>query len=79
MEADTGDGGPPRGGEFLLAIDPARLGAADSDAHAEAFFARYAALDGTRMPGDRRYRNRAAAAAGIAVPQSTLDLIKALS
>jgi len=78
-EADPGDGGPPRGGEFLLAIDPARLGADDSGAHAEAFFERYMALDGTRMPGDRRYRNRADAANGIKVPQSTLDLIAELS
>ncbi len=78
-ETDNNDGGPPRGGEFLLAIDPTRLGATDSAAHAEAFFARYMALDGTRMPGDRRYRNRDAAADGISVPQSTIDLVRELS
>lgn len=77
-ENDNNDGGPPRGGEFLLAIDPARLGATDSDAHAEAFFERYRALEGTRMPGDRRYRNRDAASGGIDVPQSTIDKVRAL-
>ena len=78
-EADNGDGGPPRGGEFLMAIDPARLGAEDADAHAEGFFARYSALDGTRMPGDRRYANRDAAEDGILVPQSTIDKVNELT
>jgi len=77
-ETDNNDGGPPRGGEFLLAIDPAHMGADDSDAHAEAFFARYNAMDGTRMPGDRRYANRDAAENGINVPQSTIDKVNEL-
>lgn len=77
-EADNNDGGPPRGGEFLLAIDPARLGAEDADAHAESFFARYTAMEGTRMPGDRRYANRDAAEGGINVPQSTIDKVNEL-
>lgn len=77
-EADNNDGGPPRGGEFLLAIDPARCGADDADRHAETFFERFQSLDGTRLPGDRRYANRTAAEAGIEVPQSTIDKVKAL-
>ena len=77
-ENDNNDGGPPRGGEFLLAIDPRRLGADDSNAHAEAFFERYLALPGTRMPGDRRYANRDVAEDGIDVLQSTIDKIYSL-
>lgn len=77
-EADNNDGGPPRGGEFLLAIDPARLGGDDPDSHAESFLARYAALDGTRLPGDRRYAKRDAADDGIAIKQTTIDSVKEL-
>ena len=77
-ENDNNDGGPPRGGEFLLAIDPGHLGAEDSNAHAEVFFERYLALPGTRMPGDRRYANRDAAEEGIDVLQSTIDKIYSL-
>ncbi|HEX2825676.1 MAG TPA: Ldh family oxidoreductase [Burkholderiales bacterium] len=59
-EQDSKDGGPPRGGVFLLALDPAKFGDAQGWlAHCEAFFARYAALDGVRLPGDRRSANRA--------------------
>lgn len=58
-EADNNDGGPPRGGEFILAIDPARCGDADGWlAHSEAFFERITAIEGVRLPGDRRYSNR---------------------
>lgn len=59
-ERDNKDGGPPRGGVFLLALDPARFGDARGwAAHCESFFARYAKLDGVRLPGDRRAENRA--------------------
>ena len=56
---DNNDGGPPRGGELMIAIDPARFGDADGwMQHAEAFFERYYSLEGTRLPADRRYANR---------------------
>jgi len=58
-EADNGDGGPPRGGELLLAIDPSRFGDPERwEAHAEALFARLLEQPGTRLPADRRYRSR---------------------
>ena len=77
-EKDNNDGGPPRGGEFLLAIDPRHLGADDSSTHAEAFFERYLSLSGTRMPGDRRYANRDIASDGINVSQTTIEKINNL-
>ena len=59
-EEDNRDGGPPRGGVFLLALDPARFGDASGWLeHSEAFFARMTTLDGVRLPGDRRAKNRA--------------------
>jgi delta1-piperideine-2-carboxylate reductase len=78
---DPKDGGPPRGGEFMLAMDPARFGDPDGWlAHAEGFFAGLAALDGTRLPGDRRYGNRERTpTTGVSIPQSLHDKILELS
>lgn len=58
-QRDNKDGGPPRGGELLLALDPAHFG--DSErwlAHSERFFTELCGLDGARLPGDRRRANR---------------------
>jgi delta1-piperideine-2-carboxylate reductase len=57
-EADNKDGGPPRGGEFMLAISPEILAGADWAAHCEEFFKRFDAIDGVRLPGARRHQNR---------------------
>jgi delta1-piperideine-2-carboxylate reductase len=71
---DNNDGGPPNGGEFMLAIDPNRFGDADNWLqHSEAFLARLAGMEGAHMPGNRRYANRAKTAAeGIQVKDSVL-------
>lgn len=56
---DNNDGGPPRGGELMIAIDPAHCGDPEGWLqHAETFFQRYCSLQGTRLPADRRYANR---------------------
>ena len=57
-EADNNDGGPPRGGEFILALSPAIIGGDDWAAHAEQLFSRYNELQGARLPGARRHANR---------------------
>jgi delta1-piperideine-2-carboxylate reductase len=59
-EADVDDGGPARGGEFVLALDPAAFGDAEGWlAHAEDFFKRFTALEGgPRLPAERRYTAR---------------------
>ena len=71
-EEDNHDGGPPRGGVFIIAIDPARFGdPAGWRDHAEAFFARLTGMDGVRLPGDRRKRNRARIAQeGATIPEA---------
>ena len=71
---DNNDGGPPNGGEFMLAIDPNRFGDADNWLqHSEAFLTRLAGMEGAHMPGNRRYANRAKTAAeGIQVKDSVL-------
>ena len=57
-EADNKDGGPPRGGEFMLAISPELLAGPGWADHCEAFFARFRAIEGVRLPGSRRHTNR---------------------
>jgi delta1-piperideine-2-carboxylate reductase len=57
-EADNKDGGPPRGGEFVLAMSPELISGPDWEEHCEAFFQRFEAIDGARLPGSRRYENR---------------------
>ncbi|MED5249162.1 MAG: Ldh family oxidoreductase, partial [Pseudomonadota bacterium] len=55
---DSGDGGPPQGGEFILAMNPDMLSGADWQTESEAFLAKLDTLDGVRLPAERRYRNR---------------------
>lgn len=57
-ERDNGDGGPPQGGQFILALSPEKIAGHNGDAQCEAFFARYLGIDGTRLPGQRRHQNR---------------------
>jgi len=57
-EADNHDGGPPRGGELILALDPQMLAGPGWQEHCERFFDRFAAVEGARLPGSRRHANR---------------------
>ena len=59
---DNGDGGPTIGGEFMLAVSPEILGGSDWVEHSELFFDRFEAIEGARLPGQRRYINRLSAA-----------------
>lgn len=53
------DGLPNRGGQLLIAIDPARFGDATGWAsHAEALFSEMMLQEGVRMPSRRRYEAR---------------------
>jgi len=78
-EQDNGDGGPATGGEFLLALDPSKFGAADPIAHGERLFARMTVQEGVRLPGDRRLKARAETPiSGIEVPRSLWETIEGL-
>ena len=69
---DNNDGGPPNGGEFMLAIDPNKFGDGDNWLqHSEEFIARLASMEGAHIPGNRRYANRAKHLVdGIAIKES---------
>ena len=81
LEDDGGKGGPPKGGELMIAIDPARHGDPDGFLdRGEKLFEAILAQEGTRLPSSRRFENRIKTVeTGIYIPQSLhqsiLDLI----
>ena len=57
-EADNKDGGPARGGEFIMALSPQLIASEGWNEHAEKFFEQMESMDGVRLPGQRRHNNR---------------------
>ena len=57
-ENDNGDGGPPRGGEMVIGLSPQLVAGDGWKAHVEAFMDRLSGMDGVRIPGARRHKNR---------------------
>ncbi len=55
---DNNDGGPPSGGEFILAISPEKLSGSAWDKHADELFNKMKSMEGVRLPGERRHKNR---------------------
>jgi delta1-piperideine-2-carboxylate reductase len=55
---DNGDGGPPQGGQFILAMNPEILSGGVWQEQSEEFIKRLGQLDGVRLPAKRRYQNR---------------------
>jgi delta1-piperideine-2-carboxylate reductase len=83
-ERDNHDGGPPVGGELMIAIDPTRCVAHGDGqrqlAHAEQLFANILAQEGTRLPSDRRYAARQRTPTeGITVPQALYEQLQGLA
>lgn len=76
---DNKDGGPPRGGELIIALAPGLLGADHSEAHAEKLFAKIAEQPKARLPADRRYVNRdRTKQQGMTVPGEVVAKVRAL-
>ncbi|MEM7564736.1 MAG: Ldh family oxidoreductase [Pseudomonadota bacterium] len=80
IEDDAGQGGPPKGGEFMMAIDPARHGDKHGFlARGEKLFEAVLAQEGTRLPGSRRFESRAKTEReGIQVAESLYREIQAI-
>jgi delta1-piperideine-2-carboxylate reductase len=83
-ERDNGDGGPPVGGELMIAIDPARCLGSDEQprqsSHAEQLFASILAQEGTRLPSDRRYAARQRTPTeGVTIPTTLYEELQGLA
>lgn len=73
-------GGPPKTGQFFLAIDPGATSGGDFGARIAALAESIREQDGARLPGDGRKAKRAIAEAdGVPVSVATLDRIKELT
>ena len=55
---DNNDGGPPSGGEFILAMSPDKISERNWKDHSNNFFENMKGLEGVRLPGERRHKNR---------------------
>ncbi len=55
---DNNDGGPPSGGEFILAISPDKTSGSNWQKHADEFFEKMKSMGDVRLPGERRHKNR---------------------
>ena len=55
---DNKDGGPPSGGEFILAMSPEKIAGLNWDKHSNEFFEKMKSMEGVRLPGERRHKNR---------------------
>ncbi|MBX2867560.1 MAG: Ldh family oxidoreductase [Acidiferrobacterales bacterium] len=80
LEEDRGNGGPPRGGELIMCLDPGRFGDPDNFlSHGERLFSDILSQPGTRLPGARRFVNRERTAKeGIHIPGSLFEEIQEL-
>ena len=80
---DNGDGGPPLGGELLIAMSPEVSTSGQPDAwheQAEGFFAEARKQPGIRLPSDRRHAARERSERdGVAVPDTLLKELGSLS
>ena len=57
-DTDNKDGGPPRGGEMIIGMSPNIIAGPGWQVHVEAFMKKMTSLDGVRIPGARRHKNR---------------------
>ncbi len=55
---DNKDGGPPQGGQLLIAFSPEWIAGAGWQDHCDLFFQRLSNMQGVRLPGARRHKNR---------------------
>jgi len=55
---DNNDGGPPSGGEFILAISPDKTSGTNWQKKSDEFFEKMKSMGNVRLPGERRHKNR---------------------
>lgn len=71
-------GGPPKTGQFFIALDPCRFGSDDFLSHIEGLFSAVLAQQGTQLPSEERYASRKRARKdGILLDKALYDQLKA--
>ena len=77
---DNNDGGPPLGGELIIAMNPVRFSDTDFDAHAENFFAELTKQAAIHLPGNHRYTMREKTKhEGVTIPKPLYDEVMTLT
>ncbi len=72
--------GPPRTGQFFIAIDPVRFGGVEAIARGDALFTKVLQQPGVQLPGDRRKGKRASHRRdGVQVPSALLAELEKLA
>lgn len=72
-------GGPPRTGQFFIAIDPAATSGGNYVARTGGIVSAMAEMEGARLPGSRRLVHRARANhEGVRIPRSTVERITSI-
>ena len=71
------NGGPPRTGQFVIAIDPVRFAGGTFSARVEAMLTAVQSESTVRLPGERRLAARRAHEIGIPVSTQTIALLEA--
>jgi (2R)-3-sulfolactate dehydrogenase (NADP+) len=70
------EGGPPRTGQFIIALSPEKFGGPDFAARLEIMLTAVLETPAVRLPGERRLAARAKGAAGITVSASAVTLLE---
>lgn len=68
----------PRAGQLVILIDPAKAGARDFTRRIETLIAEVQRCGQTRLPGDRRHRQRQATMSGIPVEDKVMERLESL-
>jgi (2R)-3-sulfolactate dehydrogenase (NADP+) len=72
-------GGPPRTGQFFIAIDPGATSLGNYGERVRGIASQFADIEGARLPGRRRLANRAAADRdGVRIPAGTIQRVNAI-
>jgi (2R)-3-sulfolactate dehydrogenase (NADP+) len=70
------EGGPPRTGQFIVALSPEKFGGPDFAARLEVMLAAVLETPAVRLPGERRLAARAKGSSGISVSAGAVALLE---
>ena len=78
-ERDSGDGGPPQGGQFILAMNPEILSGGVWQEQSEEFIKRLGELDGVRLPAQTALSESGESGEERQIKTSVIDKIRSMT